>query len=193
MMVDATKFQPPGPWLQNLNALLHKEPYASLAHGFYWILFLVFVPPVASIWILVCTVYKILSWSLGWMGDNKYKPSKHDDTELGVVITGCDSGFGKELALLADSAGFHVFAGCLSKDSFDHFRGTSIAPILMDVTKDEQVNAAVEAVQKWIAEAPEKKKRVLHALCNNAGIIRPVWVDWMDMKDIEMMMDGMLL
>ena len=33
-----------------------------------------------------------------------------------VLITGCDSGFGKEAAIRLDQMGFHVFATCLTRE-----------------------------------------------------------------------------
>lgn len=182
--------------VQNLNALLHKEPYASVAYGVYWSSFLTLCTPVATIFLLAQTAYRLIVWFLGLAGEDKYLHSKlrsrknGDATEYAVVVTGCDSGFGKELAVWAADVGFHVFAGCLSKDSFRHFDGlASITPLVMDVTKDDQVNAAVGSVEKWIASATKDKKRVLHALCNNAGIIKLFHIDWMEMKDIQQMMD----
>ena len=34
-----------------------------------------------------------------------------------VLITGCDTGIGNELAKYLDGLGFHVFAGCLDTSS----------------------------------------------------------------------------
>lgn len=207
MMANATtyntkNYQPPGEWLQKLNALLHKEPFASLAYAVYWSFMLITVTPAATVFLHAQAAYRILAWLLGWTGQDEYLPSsfkninnKDDGSsmpELGVVITGCDSGFGKELALWADHAGFHVFAGCLFEASFVAFDETNnITPILMDVTKDEHVNAAVKRVEKWIAAVADNgKKRALHALCNNAGIVKLTWIDWMEMKDIQLIMEG---
>lgn len=39
-----------------------------------------------------------------------------DGHGYGVLITGCDSGFGHQLALCLDQKGFVVFAGCLSPE-----------------------------------------------------------------------------
>jgi len=47
------------------------------------------------------------------------------ERELGVCITGCDSGFGKDLALALAKKGYTVFAGCLRCDDGKvQFKGT---------------------------------------------------------------------
>ena len=188
---DLKQVLPPGPWLQRLNALLHQEPFASLGYAIFWIFFLTVATPVASIFLVIQAVYNVGLWVLGWTGEGRYDPSKHEESELAVVITGCDSGFGKELALLSSKAGFVVFAGCLSKESFHQFKGTTIVPITMDVTKDSDVKDAVETVRKWIASATPGTPRVLHALCNNAGMSVVGFVDWNELSVTQRIMDGM--
>lgn len=173
-----------------MNALLHQEPIASLAYAVFWISLLTVATPVASIFLMIQAVYNISLWALGWDGENKFDPSKHEEREFGVVITGCDSGFGKELALLASRAGFVVFAGCLSEASFEQFKGTQIVPMVMDVTKDTDVNDSVERVRKWIAGATPGRPRVLHALCNNAGMNVAGFVDWNELTATQKIMDG---
>jgi len=180
---------PPGPWLQKLNALLHQEPLASIGSAIVWILILTLATPVASIFLVLQATYNVVLWVLGWNGQDAFNPSKHKERELAVVITGCDSGFGKELALLASKAGFVVFAGCLSKASFHQFKGTTIIPIIMDVTKDSDVKDSVQTVRKWIASATPGRPRVLHALCNNAGMSVPGFIDWNELSVTQRIMD----
>ena len=181
---------PPGPKLQRLNLFLHQEPFASLAHTVYWSFFLLCFTPVATLFLHIHAACKLVLWALGWTGENAYPSKDVDAPELAVVITGCDSGFGKELALLADKASFQVFAGCLFQHSFDHFKGTSIVPLLMDVTNEKQINDAADKVKKWISAAKPGKNRFLHALCNNAGVLHPGLVDWSDISVIQKVMDG---
>jgi NAD(P)-dependent dehydrogenase (short-subunit alcohol dehydrogenase family) len=192
---------PPGPRLQRLNALLHREPLASIAHSLYWSLVLLLATPVIVVILHVQGIVNLLVWSMGWTGDGYYDPRRRQqegsppNTELAVIITGCDSGFGKEFALWADRAGYTVFAGCLSKESFAQFeegcRATMI-PVLLDVTREEDVRKAVTTVESWLAEGSTAgtNNRLLHAVCNNAGIIMPGLVDWIDVATVERVMDG---
>jgi NAD(P)-dependent dehydrogenase (short-subunit alcohol dehydrogenase family) len=185
----------PSPRLQKLNALVHQEPYASLAYSIFWTWFLVAVVPVVAVCILpILAIYRLVAWYQDWWGKDEFNPRSSpyvDTTELAIVITGCDSGFGKELALWAAEAGFVVFAGCLSKDSFDHFKdvkSSTIIPMVMNVTSDLDVKIAADLVSKWMNEK-SKKKRFLHALVNNAGITKVGFFDWLEVDDYRRVME----
>lgn len=112
--------------------------------------------------------------------------------ELAVLITGCDSGFGCDLAFELGQKGFTVFAGCLAKEATDQFAGTtSIIPLKMDVTNEKEVNGAVEAVMNWLAVGTVKDtERHFHALVNNAGIGSGGRVDWLDLTPYRQNMEG---
>ncbi|KAL3939124.1 MAG: hypothetical protein SGBAC_006104 [Bacillariaceae sp.] len=121
-------------------------------------------------------------------------PSQIEDEEVAVVITGCDSGFGKEIAFRLAAEGFHVFAGILNPSSKDLFLGEPlIQPIVLDVTKEKDVQNSYEVVSKWIKEGGgnknKKKQRCLHALVNNAGLGRFGLIDWNTMDDYEICMN----
>ena len=69
-----------------------------------------------------------------------------------VLITGCDTGIGNELAKILDFAGFHVFAGCLDTSSEGAQRlRVECSPFLklvnMDVTREDHVQHAVQYVR----------------------------------------------
>jgi NAD(P)-dependent dehydrogenase (short-subunit alcohol dehydrogenase family) len=196
----------PSPRLQKLNALLHREPYASIAYSIFWTWILVAVVPAVAIIVLpILGIYRIMAWYKDWWGVNYFDPSSHSDnsTELAIVITGCDSGFGKELALWAAEDGFFVFAGCLSKDSFEQFKvksaGSRIIPMIMDVTNDADVKKAADQVSKWLNDESSSKtnkktkqktkKRFFHALINNAGITKVGMFDWIEIDDYRRVME----
>lgn len=87
----------------------------------------------------------------------------------GVLITGCDTGFGHELVKRLDQLGFTVFAGCLSEKSTgaQDLRKTSsrrVHILKLDVTKSDDIVRATETVRKIC------KGVGLWALVNNAGI-----------------------
>lgn len=181
----------PPPLIQKLNAALHIEPIKSLFFCFFWSFFLLFWTPVALLTLQVIALWNLAAWFAGWTGDNDYDPST-TELDMAVVITGCDSGFGKETALWAADAGYHVFAGCLVPSSCDELDSVpGITALRMDVTVDNDVEKLVSAVQKWLEEtAMNKKPRVLHALINNAGIGPIGDIDWLDMADFTKTMDG---
>uniref|UniRef100_H3D5D9 3-hydroxybutyrate dehydrogenase, type 1 n=1 Tax=Tetraodon nigroviridis TaxID=99883 RepID=H3D5D9_TETNG len=90
-----------------------------------------------------------------------------------VLVTGCDSGFGRALAKHLHQLGFTVFAGCLLKDrggagakELEEFRSDRMHVVQLDVCSDEQVNRAVDYVRENL---PDSEKG-LWAVVNNAGV-----------------------
>ncbi|CAG01342.1 unnamed protein product [Tetraodon nigroviridis] len=109
-----------------------------------------------------------------------------------VLVTGCDSGFGQQLALRLDREGFVVFAGCLCPEgpgarSLAQQSSSSLKLLRLDVTSDadvEQVKAAV------LQHLPEKG---LWAVVNNAGISQWAEIEWSSVQDFSHMVDVNLL
>lgn len=106
---------------------------------------------------------------------------------LQVLVTGCDSGFGRRLALRLADRGYYVLAGCLTKDgarSLVEASGTDrIEAFELDVTSDESVARAGELVAEVTAETG------LWALVNNAGIIAGHLIDLTPMEVYQKTMD----
>ncbi len=87
-----------------------------------------------------------------------------------VLITGCSSGIGADAALRLVKSGFLVFAAVRSEEDATALRkkannSAMLFPVLLDVTKAEQIAAAVETVKKRLAQEDRK----LLGLVNNAG------------------------
>ncbi|XP_076041213.1 17-beta-hydroxysteroid dehydrogenase type 6-like [Oratosquilla oratoria] len=105
-----------------------------------------------------------------------------------VFITGCDSGFGFELALRLDKAGYKVYAGCLSPDGAGALtlkaECSSLLTVLpLDVTKDEDVKAAFMVVQGTLGD------RVLWSVVNNAGIAAMSEIEWCPLASYQRCLD----
>ncbi|CAB4068298.1 E1.1.1.30 [Lepeophtheirus salmonis] len=103
-----------------------------------------------------------------------------------VLITGCDSGIGHELARHLDSLGFHVFAGCLDTGSEGAQRlRIESSPFLrlvnMDVTKEDHVKHAIH----YITENLPAGESGLYALINNAGICICGEFEWQTWSQLE--------
>ncbi|WNE98961.1 SDR family NAD(P)-dependent oxidoreductase [Streptomyces luomodiensis] len=79
-----------------------------------------------------------------------------------VVITGASTGMGAAAARELARRGFHVLAGVRRDRDADAIRSTGIEPVILDITRSEQV----EALAARVADDP----RAPHALVNNAGI-----------------------
>ena len=90
---------------------------------FWGSFFIVICPIVGFILVLV-----VLPWRLLFQNRAKVVPIS-EKRELAVCITGCDSGFGKDVALALAKKGYTVFAGCLHcKDGIVQFEGAYDVP-----------------------------------------------------------------
>jgi NAD(P)-dependent dehydrogenase (short-subunit alcohol dehydrogenase family) len=84
-----------------------------------------------------------------------------------VVVTGTSTGIGRATARRLDRLGYRVFAGVRGAADADRLRSESserIAPILLDVTDIQSIEAAAQTVSVEVGE------RGLAGLVNNAGI-----------------------
>ena len=71
-----------------------------------------------------------------------------------VLITGCDSGFGYELAKKLDSRGLQVFAGCLTSDGQAKLRSecsTRMTTLGLDVVNQSDIQKALEVVKSLLS------------------------------------------
>ncbi|XP_056884402.1 D-beta-hydroxybutyrate dehydrogenase, mitochondrial isoform X1 [Takifugu flavidus] len=111
-----------------------------------------------------------------------------DGRGYGVLITGCDSGFGHQLARCLDQKGFVVFAGCLFPDgngaqTLTKHSTCNLKVLKLDVTSDADVEQARKAV---LENLPEKG---LWAVVNNAGITQWAEIEWSTIRDFSNMVD----
>jgi NAD(P)-dependent dehydrogenase (short-subunit alcohol dehydrogenase family) len=70
-----------------------------------------------------------------------------------VLITGCDTGIGQEVARHLDMLGCHVFAACLDTASEGAQRlrveaSPRLKLVNMDVTREDHVRMAVEYIEE---------------------------------------------
>ena len=102
-----------------------------------------------------------------WLLYGRYHRYTHRRSLRGLVIliTGCDTGLGRHLALHLQSIGMLVYAGCLTHGAVQQLTDLSLPhfhPLQLDVTSDASVAAAVELIRTRSAS--------LHCLVNNAGV-----------------------
>ncbi|KAM8794092.1 17-beta-hydroxysteroid dehydrogenase type 6-like [Eudromia elegans] len=98
-----------------------------------------------------------------------------------VLITGCDSGFGKLLALQLDARGLRVLAACLTEPGAARLRAAAsprLHTLLLDVTRSESVAAAAAWVRERVGD------QGLWGLVNNAGLVHPAAPnEWLRKED----------
>jgi NAD(P)-dependent dehydrogenase (short-subunit alcohol dehydrogenase family) len=102
------------------------------------------------------------------------------------LITGCSSGFGREIALAALAAGDRVVATARRPEVLDDLVATDpdrVLPVALDVTRDDQVAAAVNA-------AIERFGRV-DVLVNNAGYGSVGAIEEIVLDDLRELMETM--
>ena len=97
-----------------------------------------------------------------------------DGSGRGVLITGCSSGFGYQLAVRLHACGFTVFAGLHTAEgaSADRLRSLGVHVLQLDVTDQLQVDQAVHYVQSHLPA------NGLWALVNNAGVAVMCYAEW---------------
>ena len=101
-----------------------------------------------------------------------------------VVVTGCDSGFGRMIALRLHDLGATVYAGCISRSSCDELNRSDrkrMHAFICDVTKDDDVAKCAMRV--------ETSGHVVCALINNAGVSAFGWAEALDIKTYQRNMD----
>ena len=93
-----------------------------------------------------------------------------------ILITGCDTGFGNQIALkLSIELGYRVIATCLKQESVDKFLSNQAftenksTSIVLDVTKLDNIEAAKDFTIKYLKDT----KSILWGLVNNAGFAIP--------------------
>ena len=100
-----------------------------------------------------------------------------------VVITGCDTGIGRILALgLASKHGVKVFAGCLTESGAEELSQASEQRVItfpLDVTSNSSVAVAVDFVKRHLEGCP------LFALINNAGINKGFFIEFTDVEEYK--------
>lgn len=98
-----------------------------------------------------------------------------------ILVTGCRSGFGLEIARAAARRGHTVYAGLRDLGTADALRqataGLPVHPIQLDVTDPAQRQAAVERV---LAEQGR-----IDALVNNAGIAIGGYLEMLDEDELR--------
>uniref|UniRef100_A0A1I7ZD96 17-beta-hydroxysteroid dehydrogenase type 6 n=1 Tax=Steinernema glaseri TaxID=37863 RepID=A0A1I7ZD96_9BILA len=104
-----------------------------------------------------------------------------------VFISGCDSGFGRLLALKCVRNGIPVFAGCLTKEGGEKLKADAegfkgqLETIPLDVTSDSSCQEAAKTVKSKLGD-----DKYLWAVVNNAGVFSIFGPDdWTSIADYQ--------
>lgn len=149
------------------------------------------------IWPILCFLLVTYFIYLLWVVFERISRIRNLDGRT-ILITGCDSGFGHDLAVRCLRRGMNVFAACLTEKGMIALTNTftkiqkqhikestsvgNLTTFLLDVRSQESVNSALSFLEEKL-----KGKSGLHALINNAGILgRAGWDDWLSANDYEL-------
>jgi len=102
--------------------------------------------------------------------------------EKAVLVTGASTGIGREIAETLAAGGYFVYAGARKQKDLDALNAIkNIQAVRLDVTVQEEIDAAVETVQQG--------GRGLHGLINNAGVFVGGPMIEIDISDVQWLMD----
>jgi len=103
-----------------------------------------------------------------------------------ALVTGASKGIGEACALLLAREGFRVYAGVRRMEDGEALQqrgGDDVVPIILDVTRADQVAAAAARI------AEEMGERGLQALVNNAGVAIAGPLEFLPMDELRRQMD----
>lgn len=108
----------------------------------------------------VVSIFAVVFFVLAGLVSRLCRSHVQDGHGRAVLITGCDSGFGHQLARSLDQKGFVVFAGCLSPEgagaqSLARQSSSNLRILQLDVTRDEDMQKAKKMVQENLPDKGE--------------------------------------
>lgn len=104
------------------------------------------------------------------------------DAQKAILITGASTGIGRNMAETLAAAGHFVYAGARKQSDLDALSAIdNIQGIRLDVTVQEDIDAAVETIRK--------EGRGLYGLVNNAGVSVSGPLIEIDEDDMQFQMD----
>ncbi|EDO43022.1 predicted protein [Nematostella vectensis] len=130
---------------------------------------------------------------LAWLSFRFIKRFVYPQTLLGdlpnrhVLITGCDSGFGRAAAIKLDELGLSVFAGCLTESGASKLArqcSDRLQTLILDVTNPDDIKKAHEQVKQHLPQHTG-----LWGLVNNAGIAMFTAVELTPLSEYKKMAD----
>ena len=96
-----------------------------------------------------------------------------------VLITGCDSGFGRETAIKLDKMGIRVLATCLTKEGEQSLKSATsdrLKTFQLDVTNSQQIKTVYEKVKEQLS-SDQGSVGMLNILCKKCRIATRRYID----------------
>jgi len=139
-------------------------------------------------------VLSVIAGLVSWAVRSLLCKAQHEVGGKVVLVTGCDTGIGHEIARHLDLIGFKVFAGCLDTSSEGAQRlrveaSPRLSLVNMDVRSEEHVRQAVRFMEENMPQGEEG----LYGLINNAGVCVCGEFDWQTIAQMETQVDVNLM
>jgi NAD(P)-dependent dehydrogenase (short-subunit alcohol dehydrogenase family) len=104
------------------------------------------------------------------------------DVQKAILVTGASTGIGRKIAEDLAEQGYFVYAGARKQKDLDALNQiANIQAVRLDVTIQQEIDAAVEAVRKG--------NKGLHGLVNNAGVYIGGPLIEVDVGELQWLMD----
>eukprot|EP00965_Chrysotila_dentata_P192789 6175376-Pleurochrysis_carterae.AAC.3 len=177
---------PPGRLLNEINKRLHHGVLQHLFDAAFWPAACVLAGLLAPFVML----YKLFCFVQAAISSLEPELPAHTRSQLAIVVSGCDSGFGWAVAMELWSRGYTVIAGCFSENGIQRLNAATTSSALrmlcipLDVTSDGSLKSAAANVQAWLNDSKAGKRRLLSVVCN-AGVGTGGPADWLQMSDFE--------
>ena len=124
-------------------------------------------------------MWYVLLWAIFRLFIRPFARKYSKLTHGAVLVTGCDYGFGRNIALHLHKRGATVFAGCLNEAAAEKLVAavppesrSRMRAVVMDVTSQRDVDAVRNQVEK-----AAKAGLPLNAVINNAGVSAFGWAE----------------
>ena len=111
-------------------------------------------------WFVVVTAAIVPLVAILWISWRKTKTNLNINGKY-VLITGCDSGIGRETAIRLDKMGVCVLATCLTKDGEQSLKSVTsdqLKTFQMDVTNSQQIEEVFSKVVELLVGKSGKTK-----------------------------------
>jgi NAD(P)-dependent dehydrogenase (short-subunit alcohol dehydrogenase family) len=131
---------------------------------------------------------------------NNDKKANNNNTKKAILVTGCDSGFGRSVAVQMAGLGFQVIAVCFTQDGANFLESIAALTVVADLTTERGLRDVVDAVHSIVSDkdiehghhenaAAADTAAELWAIVNNAGMSWPGHVEWTPPRAFKHVMD----
>jgi NAD(P)-dependent dehydrogenase (short-subunit alcohol dehydrogenase family) len=120
------------------------------------------------------------------VAQSTFAKTDDDSTQKAILVTGASTGIGRDLAETLAANGYFVYAGARKQTDLDALnRIPNIQSIRLDVTKQDEIDAAVQTVRAG--------GKGLYGLVNNAGVLTLGPITEIDEDELAWILDVNLM